>query len=64
MFKKKLSSLKRVLSALKEDGIIDDQTHQDYMLLISRVQTSDQLDEIAQDLFEIRQSVPHSVSFR
>jgi len=64
MFRKKLFSLKRVLRTLKEDGIIHDKTYQDYMLLISRLQTSDQLDEIARDLFEIRHSVRHSVSFR
>ena len=64
MFRKKLSNLKRVLTVLREDGVIPDQTYQYYMLLISRVQTSDQLDEIARDLFEIRHSVRRPVSFR
>ena len=62
IFRRKLQNLKRVLKNIKEEGIIHDGTYRDYMVLISNAQMADQLDEIAKDLFEIREPMRHSVS--
>ena len=53
MSRGKPDDLKRVLSLLKEKGIINDETYADYMLLILSANTRDQFYEIARDLAEI-----------
>ncbi len=53
MFRNKLDDLRALLKLLKTKGIIEDGTYYDYMLLIWKAKTIDQLDQIAHDLAEI-----------
>ncbi|NIO05018.1 MAG: hypothetical protein GTN74_10500 [Proteobacteria bacterium] len=64
MFRNKLDDLRTFLRLLKTKGIIEDGTYYDYMLLIWRAKTIDQLDQIALDLAEIGTPLDHSFSIQ
>ncbi len=53
-FRKRLTDLRRSVKKLREKGIIPDGSYYDYMLLIWRAKTFEQLDVIARDLAEMR----------
>jgi hypothetical protein len=53
-FRKRLTDLRTSAKMLREKGIITSGSYYDYMLLIWRAKTFDQLDEITRDLTEIR----------
>jgi hypothetical protein len=53
-FRKRLTHLRTSVKMLREKGIITGGSYYDYMLLIWRAKTFDQLDEVARDLTEIR----------
>jgi len=64
MFRDKLYSLLKLLRSLRQERLINDGSYYDYMLLIWKAKTIDQLDEIAHDLAEISEPLSHSISFQ
>ena len=56
VFETKISSIKEELRMLRDQGIIDDGTYTDFSFLTSTAKTLDQLDQLSEDLAEIRQN--------
>jgi len=53
---KKMSNLKEELKLLREQGVINDGTYDDFYFLISSATTPDQLSQLSQDLDELSQA--------
>ncbi len=64
MFRKKLNDLKASLRSLKRQGLITDGAYYDYMLLIWKAKTIDQLDNIALDLSGANESLDHPTPYQ
>jgi len=56
VFKTRLFEIGKELRMLREQGIIDQMTYVDFLFLASNATTSDQLDQLTQDLAEICQA--------
>lgn len=56
VFETKISSIKEELRMLRDQGIIDDGTYRDFSFLTSTATTLDRLDQLSQNLTEIRQN--------
>ena len=54
VIKTRLSKIRKDLRMLRDDGIIDQMTYRDFLFLASNATTADQLDQLTEDLFEIR----------
>ena len=54
VIKMRLSKIRKDLRMLRDDGIIDQMTYRDFLFLASNATTADQLDQLTEDLFEIR----------
>jgi hypothetical protein len=64
MFRRKLNDLKARLRSLKRQGLITDGAYYDYMLLIWKAKTPDQLDNIALDLAGTNKSLDHPTPYQ
>lgn len=64
MFRKRLSNLVKLARRLNHEGIINDGSYCDYMVLIWRARTLDQLDQIAHDLVELSRPPDHPLSIQ
>jgi hypothetical protein len=64
MFRRKLNDLKARLRSLKRQGLITDGAYYDYMLLIWKAKTIDQLDKIALDLAGTSKSLDHPTPYQ
>lgn len=62
VFNNKLGDLRKVLRRLGEEGLAEDGTYYNYMLLLWKSRTIERIDEIAHDLAEICHSPSHPLS--
>lgn len=62
-FRQRLTDLRTSVKMLREKGMITGGSYYDYMLLIWRAKTFDQLDEITRDLTEMRMPLLQPLCF-